>query len=333
MPLSFFVFPLPLHHHLYSCFLVFAPQIKHPVFFQHVKNNTLRFMRPLYVRLAGSERSRIWWLRRMRWIYTLKLAAAVSLVFLTTYSRNNRMELPIAGNERFITKALEPDMQNLQVLSNNITSSIVHTFGDLQQEAKSSRGNTTSSCEPVLKNKILDTDFVKRAQSLPPLSYADALSAKHTVRTWLTVSQETLDHNESPTAKHFMLRRARMASRSLARYCQSQKDFRADHVPEGGCPGEARALSNHSIPTYNWPWCFPPMDRVHIMSIECGILDNSLSHPNVLFTLFTKDVVVSTDRGRWQASSDVPVTEYEEIATMGAAEYATEPGKGLLLPS
>jgi hypothetical protein len=27
------------------------------------------------------------------------------------------------------------------------------------------------------------------------------------------------------------------------------------------------------------------------------------------------------------------VTEYEEIATMGAAEYATEPGKGLLLPS
>jgi hypothetical protein len=63
------------------------------------------------------------------------------------------------------------------------------------------------------------------------------------------------------------------------------------------------------------------------MSLICGIVDSFLSHPSVTFTLFNRDEVVSTDRGRWVARSDVPVLEYEELAIMGAAEYPAEPGE------
>jgi hypothetical protein len=62
------------------------------------------------------------------------------------------------------------------------------------------------------------------------------------------------------------------------------------------------------------------------MSIDCGIVDNHFSHPDVTFTLFTSEVIVSTDRGRWGLQSGVPVAEFEELGIMGAAEYATEPG-------
>lgn len=103
--------------------------------------------------------------------------------------------------------------------------------------------------------------------------------------------------------------------------------FHSDHVPEDGCPGDAGSVHSHSAPTYSWPWCFPPTDAVHIMSLDCGIVDSFLSHPSVTFTLFNRDGVVSTDRGRWVARSYVPVLEYEELAIMGAAEYPTEPGE------
>lgn len=63
------------------------------------------------------------------------------------------------------------------------------------------------------------------------------------------------------------------------------------------------------------------------MSIDCGIIENSLSHPEVIFTLFSDEVVVSTDEARWVGQSGIPVTEFNELGVMGAAVYSSAPGK------
>lgn len=87
-----------------------------------------------------------------------------------------------------------------------------------------------------------------------------------------------------------------MASRTRHAYCEHRDLFQQDHIPENGCPGEPGNLSSHSIPTYSWPWCFSVEDSIHIMSVDCGIVENYVSHPNVAFTLFSEAGVISTDR-------------------------------------
>ena len=63
------------------------------------------------------------------------------------------------------------------------------------------------------------------------------------------------------------------------------------------------------------------------MSIDCGIIENSLTHPDVIFTLFSDEVVVSTDIERWVRQNGIPVTEFDELGVMGAAVYSSAPGK------
>lgn len=179
---------------------------------------------------------------------------------------------------------------------------------------------------PLAEGRFFSDDFVSRLKRLTPVTFAEAINGAASIDTWLTVSANLPAASARGDPDRHMLRRARMASRTLDSFCKHQVLFQSDHVPQGGCPGDAGSLSTHFAPTYSGPWCFPPQDSIHIMSVDCGILDNFLSHPDVAFTLFTEDGVMSTDRGRWIARSDVPVTEYDEIAIMGAAEYPTAPG-------
>lgn len=184
------------------------------------------------------------------------------------------------------------------------------------------------ACTPPLVNeRYFSGEFADRLAQLEPITYAQALDGYSGIRTWLTISMPPSRAAKGSHSDRDLVRRARMASRTLGVYCKHRDLFRTDLAPENGCPEEKGSLYSHSTPTYSWPWCFPPNDTIHIMSVDCGIVDNYMSHPNVAFTLYTEKGVISTDRGRWAARSDVPVIELEQIAIMGAAEYPTAPGK------
>lgn len=177
------------------------------------------------------------------------------------------------------------------------------------------------ACWPVLVNGTFDGDFALHARDLPLLSYAGSLLGRHGVHVWFTAGLAS--ELDAKTANQ-IVPRARVTPMSQQRLCSALQHFHPDHIPFECDPS---ADLNNGHPPYSWPWCFPPTDPVHIMSIDCGIVDNYFSHPDVVFTLLSDQVVVSTDRGRWSVQSGVPVAEFQELAIMGAAEYATEPGK------
>lgn len=180
------------------------------------------------------------------------------------------------------------------------------------------RASIPQSCTPSLDNGRFSHDFAQRIKGNQPLHYDAALRGEHGVQTWVTARLANGEAEDDT-----IVERTRMARRSLSKYCASQPLFRADHAPLGGCNAD---LVGGSKPVYGWPWCWNPSDASHVMSIDCGIIDNAMSHEDVAFTVYTDQVVVSADRGRWDMDASVPVTEFKELAVMGAAEYPTEPG-------
>jgi hypothetical protein len=109
-----------------------------------------------------------------------------------------------------------------------------------------------AACNPdLVDGRFFMSDFVEHLKILEPISYEDALQKKGLIQTWLAASISPSDGATNLTSTRGLVRRARMASRTLGRYCKNQDMFHSDHVPEDGCPGDAGSLHSHSAPTYS----------------------------------------------------------------------------------
>lgn len=258
-------------------------------------------------------------LKRAPWIGTAFLVHLVAVYTIL------RAQWSVPGN--IVSTLSRIDMitgtnrnERLEVCDPSVRSKVT-IFGT----PSTSKPSLPRTCYPLLENGTFSEMFVRRTETLIPLSYTASLLGLHGVHTWLTAS---LDAEMAATQANELVPRARMTQRSKERVCTAPNHFERNHLPERCSEEGDDGGGNHQVdhPPYHWPWCFPPTDPVHLMSIDCGILDNYFSHPAVTFTLFTDEVVVSTDRGRWKVRAGVPVHEFDELAVMGAAEYATEPG-------
>ena len=227
---------------------------------------------------------------------------------------NSRLDVPFAYNSLAIEGDHNPYTLKLDVTGMDATI-LTYLDDDLLSPPA-----LPSACSPALLNGTFDEDFANHVKDLPLLTYAGSLLGRHSVRAWFTAGLAS--ELDASTANQ-IVPRARMTPGSQKRFCSARHHFHPDHTPHECDPSSDQ---NYGHPPYSWPWCFPPTDPVHIMSIDCGIVDNYFSHPDVTFTLFSDQAVISTDRGRWKVQSGVPVTEFQELAIMGAAEYATEPG-------
>jgi len=225
------------------------------------------------------------------------------------------VEAPTSTSEP-VSLSTGRNLEILKVTLPEIETTLTHKLDILDSYINSEDAGAPITCTPTLNQEYFPDSFAQTYSTLKPLEYSNALKEEDSVKVWLSAGIDPNANNDE------IVQRTRMGTRSLSKYCSNRQFFRPDHVPEGGCPGEPAPFP----PTYNYPWCFPPTDPVHIMSIDCGIVENYIVHEDIAFTIFNDKVVVATDRERWKVQTNIPVNEYDELACMGAAEYPTEPG-------
>lgn len=150
------------------------------------------------------------------------------------------------------------------------------------------------------------------------LKHEEILKEMFSVKLWLTAGINPDTDND------MLVRRTRMASRSLGTYCskRNRKYFYADHAPEGGCPGERGPFP----PIYKIRWCAPPTDPLHILSIDCGIVESYIANNYGSFYIHTDKLIVAANHDFTAVDGNVTVTEFDELASIAGAIYVIDAG-------
>lgn len=235
---------------------------------------------------------------------------SVNFLSLPIFKEQNRISSPIIIHNQY-------DISALNVKIPGISTYLIHKLDLLYSYNNSIDGGAPSSCSPVLQNGRFPASIRDIYRRGLPLNYDDILNERYSIQVWVTSGINTTLNNDK------LVYRARMVDHSVSVYCQNQKHFSSDFVPAAGCPQETPPFN----PPYSYPWCFPPTDPVHIVSLDCGIVENFFGYENFAFTILNHEVIASAQvDNEWKKRPTEEVVEFDELATMGSTMYPTEPG-------